>query len=75
MSDNDDSDNYDDSDHYDDHIDHSYGGRLRGKKRWVFYVLLTIVFLFIYKIQGDESFSFENYLSELTAYFETIFWV
>ncbi len=73
MSDNDDSDNYDDSDHYDDHIDHSYGGRLRGKKRWVLYVLLTIVFLVIYKIQGDESFSFENYLSELTAYFETIF--
>ena len=73
MSDNDDSDNYEDSDHYDDHIDHSYGGRLRGKKRWVLYVLLTIVFLVIYKIQGDESFSFENYLSELTAYFETIF--
>ena len=66
------SDN-DDSDHYDDHIDHSYGGRMSGKKRWVLYVLLTIVFLVIYKIQGDESFSFENYLSELTAYFETIF--
>ena len=73
MSDNDDSDNYDDSNHYDDHIDHSYGGRLRGKKHWVLYVLLTIVFLVIYKIQGDESFSFEYYLSELTAYFETIF--